>query len=162
MDRLHVFFILFYTLLFVTLLHYEFANARNEYLNSYTNECREGEVDISISKSESEQDYRTYDTSDYDNDSHQLRLTFRKYLGTTCTKEMRKVYQENMELRQQLELLKVCRKIVGRELPASMALLKSKCVGTDPNLATSDKKDNEKPAYDVLMETIKKENEQKN
>ena len=159
MDRLHVFFILFYTLLFVTLLHYEFANARNEYLNSYTNECREGEFDISISKSESEQDYRTYDTSDYDNDSHQLRLTFRKYLGTTCTSEMRKVYQENMELRQQLELLKVCRKIVGRELPTSMALLKAKCAGTDPNLAIDNK--NEKPAYDVLMQEIKKENEKK-
>ena len=72
---------------------------------------------------------------------------------------MRKVYQENMELRQQLELLKMCRKVVGRELPASMALLKAKCAGVDPNLATSDKKDNEKPAYDVLMEEIKKENE---
>jgi hypothetical protein len=72
---------------------------------------------------------------------------------------MRKVYQENMELRQQLELLKMCRKVVGRELPASMNLLKAKCAGTDPNLTTDNK--NEKPAYDVLMETIKKENETK-
>ena len=159
MGRLHVFFVFLYTLLFVTLLHYEFANARNEYLNSYTNECREGEIDLAITKRESEQDYRTYDTSDYDNDSHELRLTFRKYLGTTCTKEMRKVYQENMELRQQLELLKMCRKVVGRELPVSMNLLKAKCAGTDPNLATENKTD--KPAYDVLMETIKKENEKK-
>ena len=157
MDNFHAFFVFFYTLFFVTLIHYQSANARNEYLNTYTNECREGEVDISISKSESEQDYKTYDTSDYGNDSHQLRLTFRKYLGTTCTKEMRKVYQENMELRQQLELLKMCRKVVGRELPASMNLLKAKCAGTDPNLATDNK--NEKPAYDVLMEEIKKENE---
>ena len=159
MDNFHAFFVFFYTLFFVTLIHYQSANARNEYLNTYTNECREGEVDISISKSEREQDYRTYNSNDYDNNSHELKLTFRKYLGTTCTKEMRKVYQENMELRQQLELLKMCRKVVGRELPASMALLKAKCEGTDPNLATSDKKDNEKPAYDVLMETIKKENE---
>ena len=159
MGKIHVFFIILYTTIFVLALRHEFANARNEYLNSYTNECREGEVDISISKNEREQDYHTYNSNDYDDDSHQLRLTFRKYLGTTCTKEMRKVYQENMELRQQLELLKVCRKIVGRELPTSMALLKAKCEGTDPNLATSDKKDNEKPAYDVLMEEIKKENE---
>jgi hypothetical protein len=53
----------------------------------------------------------------------------------------------------------MCRKVVGRELPASMNLLKAKCAGTDPNLATDNK--NEKPAYDVLMETIKKENEEK-
>ena len=134
MDNFHAFFVFFYTLLFVTLIHYQSANARNEYLNSYTNECREGEVDISISKSEREQDYHTYNSNDYDDDSHQLRLTFRKYLGTT-------------------------RKVVGRELPASMNLLKAKCAGTDPNLATDNK--NEKPAYDVLMEEIKKENEKK-
>jgi hypothetical protein len=160
MGKIHVFFIIFYTTLFVLAFRYEFANARNEYLNSYTNECREGEVDISISKSEREQDYHTYNSNDYDDDSHQLRLTFRKYLGTTCTKEMRKVYQENMELRQQLELLKMCRKVVGRKLPESMNLLKAKCAGTDPNLATDNK--NEKPAYDVLMEEIKKENEKTN
>tara|TARA_B100000767_G_C19291868_1_gene339785 strand:+ start:30 stop:509 length:480 start_codon:yes stop_codon:yes gene_type:complete len=159
MGKIHVFFIILYTTIFVLALRHEFANARNEYLNSYTNECREGEIDLAITKRESEQDYRTYDTSDYDNDSHELRLTFRKYLGTTCTKEMRKVYQENMELRQQLELLKMCRKVVGRELPVSMNLLKAKCAGTDPNLATENKTD--KPAYDVLMETIKKENEKK-
>ena len=157
MDNFHAFFVFFYTLLFVTLIHYQSANARNEYLNTYTNECREGEVDISISKSEREQDYRTYNSNDYDNNSHELKLTFRKYLGTTCTKEMRKVYQENMELRQQLELLKMCRKVVGRELPASMNLLKAKCAGTNPNLVIDNK--NEKPAYDVLMEEIKKENE---
>ena len=57
------------------------ANSKNEYLNTYTNECREGEIDLAITKREDQQDYRTYDTSDYDNDSHELRLSFRKNLG---------------------------------------------------------------------------------
>ena len=41
------------------------AHARNEYLNNGSNECRYGDVDLSISKRES--DYRTYSISnDYD------------------------------------------------------------------------------------------------
>ena len=91
----------------------ELANARNEYLNTYTNECREGEIDLAITKREDQQDYRTYDTSDYDNDSHELRLTFRKYLGTTCTKEMRKVSRKH-GIKTTIRIIKMCRKVECR------------------------------------------------
>ena len=47
---------------------------------------------------------------------------------------IRVLHKRGMELRQQLELLKVCRKVVGRKLPASMNLLKAKCEGTDPRI----------------------------
>jgi len=57
------------------------AHARNEYLNNGSNECRYGDVDLSISKREREQDYHTYNSNDYDDNSHELRLNFRKYLG---------------------------------------------------------------------------------
>ena len=82
------------------------AEARNEYLNNGSNECRYGDVDLSISKRESNHDYRTYDTSDYDNDSHELRLSFKKYLGISkkhCD-EQNRIRTQNETLKQQIEL----------------------------------------------------------
>ena len=89
------------------------AYPRNEYLNNGSNECRYGDIDLSISKRESDHDYRTYDTSDYDNNSHELRLTFRKYLGISkkhCDRQ-NEVQTENEILKQQIELYKVCKSI---------------------------------------------------
>ena len=89
------------------------AEARNEYLNNGSNECRYGDIDLSISKRESDHDYRTYDTSDYDNNSHELRLSFRKYLGISkkhCDRQ-NEVQTENEILKQQIELYKVCKSI---------------------------------------------------
>ena len=89
------------------------AHARNEYLNNGTNECRYGDIDLSISKRESDHDYRTYDTSDYDNNSQELRLSFRKYLGISkkhCD-EQNRIRTKNETLKQQIELYKVCKGI---------------------------------------------------
>ena len=89
------------------------AYPRNEYLNNGSNECRYGDIDLSISKRESDHDYRTYDSSDYDNNSHELRLTFRKYLGISkkhCDRQ-NEVQTENEILKQQIELYKVCKSI---------------------------------------------------
>ena len=89
------------------------AYPRNEYLNNGSNECRYGDIDLSISKRESDHDYRTYDTSDYDNNSHELRLSFRKYLGISkkhCDRQ-NEVQTENEILKQQIELYKVCKSI---------------------------------------------------
>ena len=55
------------------------AYPRNEYLNSYPNECRTGEVDVSVSNRDYE--YDNYDRSWNESNSQELRLTFRKYLG---------------------------------------------------------------------------------
>ena len=55
------------------------AYPRNEYLNSYPNECRTGEVDVSVSRRD--YDYNNYDNSWNGSDTEEVRLTFRKYLG---------------------------------------------------------------------------------
>ena len=68
---------------------------------------------IAITQREDQQDYRTYDTSDYDNDRHELRLSFRKNLGLSkknCDTQNR-IRTENLKLKQQLELLKHCNKV---------------------------------------------------
>ena len=71
------------------------AYPKNEYLNDYGSRC--GELDMRVEQRNSEQDYRTYDSSDYDNDSKNFSITYRKYLGTDC-----KTLKENVSIKQQL------------------------------------------------------------
>ena len=56
------------------------AHGRNEYLNDGNTRC--GEVDVSVSNRDYE--YDNYDHSWNESNSQELRLTFRKYLGTDC------------------------------------------------------------------------------
>ena len=111
------------------------TEARNEYLNNGTNTCSTGSFDISVEQRESEYYHRPYDPSNaYSNpsDDQSLRLTWRKYLGSACTKEFKEVQQENMELKQQLELMKMCGKVNRNptlQRNPNFALLVSKCSG---------------------------------
>ena len=87
------------------------AYPRNEYLNDGTNTCSTGSFDISIEQRDYESRYRHYDpTNNYSSpsDDQSIRLTWRKYLGSACTKEFREVQTENAQLKQQLELMKMC------------------------------------------------------
>ena len=89
------------------------AQARNEYLNDGTNTCSTGSFDISVEQRDYESRYRHYDpTNNYSSpsDDQSIRFTWRKYLGSACTKEFRKVQTENVQLKQQLELMKMCGK----------------------------------------------------
>ena len=128
------------------------AEARNEYLNNGSNECRYGDIDLSISKRESDHDYRTYDTSDYDNNSHELRLTFRKYLGISkkhCD-EQNRIRTQNETLKQQIELYKVCKGIRTSEPLPQFAELIAYCNGTKP----FETRDRVNP-YKEMIESIK-------
>ena len=89
-------------ILIVSLLLVSFkAEARNDYLNDGASRC--GEVDLTITGRQD--DYNQNDSSFNDNNrnSEELRLTFRKYLGTDC-----KTSKQNAKLKQQLELYKKC------------------------------------------------------
>ena len=83
-------------------LFMEPAYPRNEYLNDGSARC--GEVDVSVSNRD--YDYDNYDNSWNESNSQEVRLTFRKYLGTDC-----KTSKENAQLKQQLELMKMCNKV---------------------------------------------------
>ena len=75
------------------------AYPRNEYLNDGSARC--GEVDVSVSNRD--YDYDNYDNSWNESNSQEIRLSFRKYLGSDC-----KTSKENAQLKQQLELMKMC------------------------------------------------------
>ena len=138
------------------------AYPRNEYLTNGTNSCRTGEVDVRMQTENRDNDYRhnsftnNYDSSS-DNDS--LSVTYRHYIGTACTKEFRQVQQENMELKQQLELMKMCGRVNSNPSLAqneNFRLLVSKCTGVTPS--KSNTRPDSTSLWDELKDEYKKEN----
>ena len=102
------------------------AYPRNEYLNDGSARC--GEVDVSVSNRD--YDYNDYNSSYSNSDTQEFRLSFRKYLGTDC-----KTSKENAQLKQQLELMKMCNKVNRNPSLAqnpNFTLLVSKCRGVIP------------------------------
>ena len=139
------------------------AYPKNEYLNNGTNTCSTGSVEASIEKEDRDNDYRHYNPSNsYDNDNENYRATirWRKNLGSACTKEFRQVQQENMELKQQLELMKMCGRVNNNPSLAqneNFRLLVSKCTGVTP-VKLDNRPEDGKSKWDELKDDYKKEN----
>ena len=133
------------------------AYPRNEYLNEYGVRC--GEMEFRVEDRNNTQDYHTYNSSDYDNDSQNFSITYRKYLGTDC-----KTSKENVAIKQQLELMKMCGRVNSNPslaLNENFALLVSKCRGVTPT------RDNTRPSdsqslWDDMKDEYKKENPEVN
>ena len=116
-------------LLFFMALFMDPAYPRNEYLNDGNTRC--GEFETRIEAEDRETDY-TYGDSDYESDNYRLSFTYRKYIGTDC-----KTSKENAQLKQQLELMKMCNKVNRNPSLAqnkNFALLVSKCRGVVPEV----------------------------
>ena len=138
------------------------AYPKNEYLNNGTNTCSTGDVSVSIQQRDSENRYRHFDSSNNYNspsDDRSISLTYRKYLGSACTDEFKAVQQENMELKQQLELMKMCGKVNKNPTlknNSNFKLLVSKCSGI---IIPDDKIIKPEGSYwDSIKDDYKKEN----
>ena len=140
-------------ILFVLLCFIQPAYPRNEYLNEYGVRC--GEMEFRVEDRNNEQDYHTYNSNDYDNDSQNFSITYRKYLGTDC-----KTSKENVQIKQQLELMKMCGRVNSNPSLAqneNFRLLVFKCRGVTPardNTRPSDSKS----LWDDMKDDYKKEN----
>ena len=138
-------------------LFVEPAYPKNEYLNEYGVRC--GEMEFRVEDRNNEQDYHTYNSNDYDNDSQNFSITYRKYLGTDC-----KTSKENVQIKQQLELMKMCGRVNSNPSLAqneNFRLLVSKCRGVTPardNTRPSDSKS----LWDDMKDGYKKENPEVN
>ena len=130
-------------------LFVEPAYPKNEYLNEYGVRC--GEMEVSTERRDTDYNYS-------DSNSHEdqyLRFTYRKYLGTDC-----KTSKENVAIKQQLELMKMCGRVNSNPslaLNENFALLVSKCRGVTPA------RDNTRPAdsqslWDDMKDDYIKEN----
>ena len=127
------------------------AYPRNEYLNDGSARC--GEVDVSVSNRD--YDYDNYDNSWNESNSQEVRLSFRKYLGTDC-----KTSKENAQLKQQLELMKMCNKVNRNPSLAqnpNFTLLVSKCRGVIPQAVETENMPTGS-LWDELKEDYIKEN----
>ena len=106
------------------------AEARNEYLNNGSNECRYGDVDLRIEKEDRDTNY-TYSDSDHDSENYRLSLNFRKYLGISkkhCD-EQNTIRTQNETLKQQIELYKICKGINSNQNLPNFKELISYCAG---------------------------------
>ena len=150
-------------ILFVLLCFIKPAYPRNEYLNNGTNTCSTGDLSLSIEQRDYESRYRHFNPSNnYTNpsDDRSLRLTWRKYLGSACTDEFKAVQQENMELKQQLELMKMCGRVNSNPTlkhNPSFNLLVSKCVGVAPT-GNNTRPSDSQSLWDDMKDDYKKEN----
>ena len=136
-------------ILFVLLSFMQPAYPRNEYLNEYGVRC--GEFEVSTERRDTDYNYSDSNT----HEDEYLRFTYRKYLGTDC-----KTSKENVAIKQQLELMKMCGRVNSNPslaLNENFALLVSKCRGVTPardNTRPSDSKS----LWDDMKDDYKKEN----
>jgi len=129
------------------------AHSKNEYLNNGYNSCSTGSVDISVEQRDT--DYINNGSSTHENEN--VRLTFRHFLGSACTNEFKKVQQENLELKQQLELMKMCGKVNKNptlKYNPNFRLIVAKCSG----IVIPENKAPEGSLWDELKDDYKKEN----
>ena len=129
-------------------LFVEPAYPRNEYLNEYGVRC--GEMEISTERRDTDYNYSDSNT----HEDQYLRFTYRKYLGTDC-----KTSKENVAIKQQLELMKMCGRVNSNPslaLNENIALLVSKCRGVSPARDNTRPEDG-KSLWDDMKDEYKKE-----
>ena len=130
-------------------LFMEPAYPRNEYLNEYGVRC--GEFEISTERRDTDYNYSDGST----NEQQGIRFTYRKYLGTDC-----KTSKENVAIKQQLELMKMCGRVNSNPSLAynsNFDLLVSKCRGVTP-ARDNTRPDDSKSLWDDMKDEYKKEN----
>jgi len=130
-------------------LFVEPAYPRNEYLNEYGVRC--GEMEISTERRDTNYNYS--DSSS--NEQQGIRFTYRKYLGTDC-----KTSKENVAIKQQLELMKMCGRVNSNPSLAqneNFRLLVMKCRGVTP-ARDNTRPENSKSLWDDMKDDYKKEN----
>ena len=125
------------------------AHSRNEYLNEYGARC--GDMEVRTERRDTDYNYSDNST----NEQQYLSFTYRKYLGVDC-----KTIKENVNLKQQLELMKMCGRVNNNPSLAyneNFKLLVMKCRGITPA------RDNTRPAdgkskWDDIKDDYKTEN----
>ena len=129
------------------------AHSRNEYLNEYGARC--GDMEVRTERRDTDYNYSDNST----NEQQYLSFTYRKYLGVDC-----KTINENVKIKQQLELMKMCGRVNNNPSLAqnkNFRLLVSKCRGITPTRDTT-RPDDSKSLWDDMKDDYKKENPELN
>ena len=140
------------------------AHARNDYLQGSFQQCNKGNFSVESSYDERDNSYSNrYPNSVGSNNNHygdgssqRIGVRWTWYLGSNCTDYTQSLIQENMELAQQLELIKMCKRYNNKKLPPQFATLARKCQGVNGEEMIDDRPPSGKSYYDELMEDITK------
>ena len=125
------------------------AHSRNEYLNEYGSRC--GDFEVRTDRRDTNYNYSDNST----NEQQYLSFTYRKYLGVDC-----KTINENVQLKQQLELMKMCGRVNNNPSLAqnkNFRLLVMKCRGITPTRDTT-RPDDSQSLWDDMKDGYKKKN----
>jgi hypothetical protein len=104
------------------------GHARNDYLQ-YDQHCSGPSLEPYMEYSQTENIGTGSSNSGYDDDRATVGIRLRIPLTSTCSKEYRKVFNENALIRQQLEMLKMCSRYKNLELPNQFKEIREKCKG---------------------------------
>ena len=131
------------------------AHPRNEYLNEYGSRC--GDFETRVEAEDRNVHYYNYSDNNYltNSDNYRLSFTYRKYLGVDC-----KTINENVQLKQQLELMKMCGRVNNNPSLAqneNFRLLVMKCRGITPTRDNT-RPDDSQSLWDDMKDGYKKEN----
>ena len=125
------------------------AYPRNEYLNEYGARC--GDFEVTTERRDTDYNYSKSST----HEDEYVRFTYRKYLGTDC-----KTQKENVKLKQQLELMKMCGRVNANPTlkhNPEFSLLVNKCRGIAPS-SLDNRPNDANSHWDSLKNDYKKEN----
>jgi hypothetical protein len=125
------------------------AHSKNEYLNEYGARC--GDFEVTTERRDTDYNYSENST----HEDEYVRFTYRKYLGTDC-----KTQKENVKLKQQLELMKMCGRVNANPTlkhNPEFSLLVNKCRGIAPS-GLDNRPNDANSHWDTLKNDYKKEN----
>ena len=125
------------------------AYPKNEYLNEYGARC--GDFEVTTERRDTDYNYSENST----HEDEYVRFTYRKYLGTDC-----KTQKENVKLKQQLELMKMCGRVNANPTlkhNPEFSLLVNKCRGIAPS-GLDNRPNDANSHWDSLKNDYKKEN----
>ena len=125
------------------------AHSKNEYLNEYGARC--GDFEVTTERRDTDYNYSENST----HEDEYVRFTYRKYLGTDC-----KTQKENVKLKQQLELMKMCGRVNANPTlkhNPEFSLLVNKCRGIAPS-GIDNRPNDANSHWDTLKNDYKKEN----
>ena len=128
------------------------AQAKNEYLGQNWRDCYAGDITPWVEYRQGGMDYIDRGSSSHEDHEYRVGINFRFKFGHTCDKKFKKAQEDRYELRQQIELLKICRKYRNIEMGPELELVAKKC--RDMNFLKKEEKrqrtnDN---LFDAIME----------
>ena len=138
------------------------AHARNDYLQGQFQQCNKGQFSVDSSYNERDNSHSnnypgSASNNNYgygDGSDRRIGVRWTWFLGSNCTDYTQSLIQQNMELAQQLELIKMCKRYNNKKLPPQFATLAKKCEGVNGEEMVDDRPPSGKSYYDELMEDI--------